>query len=250
MSRTTVLLIGRGASAARLRTHFKRRGYRVRAATDCGAAMESLRGDAPTAVVLDVEGAGFAADSFREMLLADHPRLPVLDVPHGAGERSDDLGLFVATVEQAVEKRLREEDREADGAGSEAPERDGEPQTDTAISGYKFEDLTSSNGRMLELFDLIPRVARTDSPVLIHGETGTGKELVAAALHRQSKRRDGPFFTVNCGALTDGLLESELFGHEKGAFTGAYRRKEGTSSSRAAARSSSTSSGPSLPPCR
>ena len=227
MSRTTVLLIGRGASAARLRTHFKRRGYRVRAATDCGAAMESLRGDAPTAVVLDVEGAGFAADSFREMLLADHPRLPVLDVPHGAGERSDDLGLFVATVEQAVEKRLREEDREADGAGSEAPERDGEPQTDTAISGYKFEDLTSSNGRMLELFDLIPRVARTDSPVLIHGETGTGKELVAAALHRQSKRRDGPFFTVNCGALTDGLLESELFGHEKGAFTGAYRRKEG-----------------------
>jgi len=229
VSRTTVLLIGRGTSAARLRTHFKRRGYRVRAATDCGAAMESLRGDAPTAIVLDVEGAGFAADSFREMLQTDHPRLPVLEVPPGAAERSEDLGLFVATVEQAVEKRLRDDDAAEGGGDDPVPHPEGVPASaaDTAISGYKFEDLTSSNARMLELFDLIPRVARTDSPVLIHGETGTGKELVAAALHRQSKRRDGPFFTVNCGALTDGLLESELFGHEKGAFTGAYRRKEG-----------------------
>jgi transcriptional regulator with PAS, ATPase and Fis domain len=80
---------------------------------------------------------------------------------------------------------------------------------------------------MLELFDLIPRIARTDSPVLVHGETGTGKDLVASAIHRQSRRREGPFFTVNCGALSENLLESELFGHEKGSFTGAHRRKEG-----------------------
>jgi DNA-binding NtrC family response regulator len=80
---------------------------------------------------------------------------------------------------------------------------------------------------MLELFDLIPRFAQTDSPVLIVGETGTGKELVAAAIHRQSRRSHGEFFTINCGALTETLLESELFGHEQGAFTGAIRTKKG-----------------------
>jgi transcriptional regulator with GAF, ATPase, and Fis domain len=80
---------------------------------------------------------------------------------------------------------------------------------------------------MLELFDVIRQVGPLDVPVLIQGESGTGKELVAQALHRTSPRRASLLVEVNCGALPDGLLESELFGHVKGAFTGAHRDKRG-----------------------
>ncbi|WP_323123478.1 sigma-54 dependent transcriptional regulator [Burkholderia alba] len=80
---------------------------------------------------------------------------------------------------------------------------------------------------MLQLFDTVRRVARTDAPVLVSGETGTGKELTAAAIHHNSARRAGPFVAVNCGAIPPHLLQSELFGYERGAFTGANTRKIG-----------------------
>lgn len=80
---------------------------------------------------------------------------------------------------------------------------------------------------MTELLDMISYVAPTEATVLITGESGTGKELIASALHKNSARKNKPFITVNCAALVENLLESELFGHEKGAFTGADRRREG-----------------------
>ncbi len=80
---------------------------------------------------------------------------------------------------------------------------------------------------MLELFDTVKRLARHQSTILILGESGTGKELIARALHTLGPRRDGPFVAVNCATLSEPLLESELFGHERGAFTGADRSKEG-----------------------
>ena len=81
---------------------------------------------------------------------------------------------------------------------------------------------------MLELYRDLEKVARADAPVLIQGESGTGKEMAARAIHQNSMRRDGPFVAVNCGALPPQLIQSELFGHEKGSFTGAYQRKIGS----------------------
>ncbi|WP_457567074.1 sigma-54-dependent transcriptional regulator [Desulfurobacterium sp.] len=87
--------------------------------------------------------------------------------------------------------------------------------------------IIGSSKKMQEVFKLIGRVARTDATVLIVGESGTGKELVARAIHKYSKRADGPFVAINCAALPTNLLEAELFGYEKGAFTGATSRKKG-----------------------
>lgn len=91
----------------------------------------------------------------------------------------------------------------------------------------QFEGLVGSCESMQAVFHMIRRVAPSDVPVLITGENGTGKELVARAIHRQSQRRDAAFVAINCGAIPDTLIESELFGHEKGAFTGAAQQRKG-----------------------
>jgi DNA-binding NtrC family response regulator len=90
-----------------------------------------------------------------------------------------------------------------------------------------FEGMLSHDRAMRQVFELVERVAGSDAPAAILGETGTGKELVARALHRLSARRDGPFIPVNCSAIAESLIESELFGHERGAFSGAERLRKG-----------------------
>ena len=91
----------------------------------------------------------------------------------------------------------------------------------------RFAGIIGRDYKMLQVFELIQDVSQYDAPVHITGDTGTGKELVARAIHFESTRRDGPFVPINCGALPEGLIESELFGHVKGAFTGAVRDKKG-----------------------
>jgi two-component system NtrC family response regulator len=90
-----------------------------------------------------------------------------------------------------------------------------------------FEEIIGSSPRMQEIFATVAKVAGTDVPVLVTGESGTGKELIANAVHSLSKRKNGPFVAINCAAIPDTLLESELFGHEKGSFTGASTQRKG-----------------------
>ncbi|MCL7488196.1 MAG: sigma 54-interacting transcriptional regulator [Desulfobulbaceae bacterium] len=94
-------------------------------------------------------------------------------------------------------------------------------------SKNRIEDIIGNSSRMEEVFDMVHRVADSNATVLLRGESGTGKTLVAKALHANSTRRKGPFVVVNCSAIPESLMESELFGHEKGAFTGAVSRKKG-----------------------
>ncbi len=103
------------------------------------------------------------------------------------------------------------------------------PSADSRLRTWqdRYPDFIGSGERMRSVYALLDRVAGTDSLVLIRGESGTGKELAAAALHRHSPRRTGPFVKVNCAALVETLLLSELFGHERGAFTGAMQRRKG-----------------------
>jgi two-component system response regulator GlrR len=92
---------------------------------------------------------------------------------------------------------------------------------------YEFANIVAKSERMQRVLEVVSRIAQTDSTVYIHGESGTGKELIAKAIHVASGRRAKPFVAINCAALPENLLESELFGHEKGAFTGAIRTKRG-----------------------
>jgi DNA-binding NtrC family response regulator len=95
------------------------------------------------------------------------------------------------------------------------------------LQRYRFENLVSKHPKMLGVFNLIESLSTMDSSVLVTGETGTGKDLVARAIHFQSHRKTGPLVAINCAAVPETLLESELFGYERGAFTGAQRRKQG-----------------------
>jgi transcriptional regulator with GAF, ATPase, and Fis domain len=94
-------------------------------------------------------------------------------------------------------------------------------------SSYNFEEIVGTSSSMEKVFQKVKQVANTDSTVLIIGETGTGKELIAHAIHNRSKRKNRPLIKVNCAALSAGLIESEFFGHEKGAFTGAISQRIG-----------------------
>ncbi len=130
-------------------------------------------------------------------------------------EKLCDLLEFAVNEISNYEAEVTKRDEKIQSLSSELSER------------YKFENIVGKSGPMLEVFRLLEKVCNSDSTVLINGESGTGKELVARAIHYNGTRKDKPFVVQNCSAFNDNLLESALFGHVKGAFTGAVRDKKG-----------------------
>jgi DNA-binding NtrC family response regulator len=143
----------------------------------------------------------------------------VLGIRDDAERIRDAAARALSSVRDAT---ARASGRPTNGIRSRAPSDVGD-----RVCAGEFAELLTWSPRMLQVFDQVRRVAPTDATALILGETGTGKELVSRAIHDQSERKDRPFVPVNCGAFTDSLLESELFGHERGSFTGAVGRREG-----------------------
>ena len=131
------------------------------------------------------------------------------------------LSIIASLVAQAVRHRQQAQE-----------ERDELAERNVQINGglaerFRPEKIVGNSKEMLEIYELMGQVADSSTTVLVRGESGTGKELIADALHKNSQRADGPFIKVNCGALPENLVESELFGHEKGAFTGAEQTRQG-----------------------
>jgi two-component system NtrC family response regulator len=165
--------------------------------------LEAILASAPTTKVLVVTGNEDRENALRAVALGawDYYLKPI-DV--------DELRLMLRRAARLVEL-------EADAAHW-VEEREAE---------VRFEEIVGNTRAMREIFEVIHRVARSDATVLVQGESGTGKELIARAIHRRSRRRDAPFVAINCGAIPESLLEAELFGHERGAFTGAHIQRKG-----------------------
>lgn len=165
----------------------------------------------------DVLKCAQADDSPGVVVLGDEPSSEEVGfVAAGASAVLDSGGSRRELAEQLVE--LAEAESEG---GLHGPEAGG------SVAEPKLADFQSRSSRMRDFLDMVKRVASSDSTLLVTGETGVGKERLARAIHAESGRAEGPFIAVNCGALPENLLESELFGHEKGAFTGATGARQG-----------------------
>ncbi len=207
---------------------FKEWGWKCVEADDGKTAVEAVQKFSYDAVLMDVRMARMDGMEAFGRIHATHPALPVIimtayssvdaaveAIKHGAYDyltKPLDFDRLRLTLERAVDRKQVEERKQ------EITENTPEQKSTKIIGGSPLMD---------ELLEMISYVAPTEATVLINGESGTGKELVAAELHQNSDRSEKPFVKVNCAALAESLLESELFGHEKGAFTGADKRREG-----------------------
>jgi len=215
--------------------NLKKEGYEVEIAEDGAAALRKLEGRDFDAIIVDHQ-----MPRLTGMELLDHLK----NEQHGGLDRTE-IPVIVVTAYGTIEMAVK---AMKDGAYSYLTKpiqyeelsmqvkhaverrklsREVENLRHAVEERYQLGNILGKNPQMQEIFHLVRTVAETDATVLIHGESGTGKELIARAIHYNSLRKGRPFVTVSCSALPETLLESELFGHEKGAFTGAIRQRIG-----------------------
>jgi DNA-binding NtrC family response regulator len=180
-------------------------------------------------VITDARLGGMSGYEFLGRVRSQRPDLPVLMITAYATPKLAVEAIQAGAVDYLAKPFAPEELLHAVGRCAERYRLLKENASLRARAGevYRLEDIVGDSSKMRELRQLIQTVAPTDARVLVLGESGTGKELVAGALHSLSERRQGSYVRINCAAIPETLLESELFGHEKGAFTGALRQKPG-----------------------
>jgi len=208
---------------------FEADGYAVEAVGDAESALERVGDLAPDVALLDLALPGMGGIELLGRLKAEHPRLQaVIMTAHGSIASAVEamrLGAFDYVTKPFDNTELKlVVGRALALARLEARVETLEGQLEER---FRPENMVGNSGAMADIFQRIAKIAPLDTTVLIQGESGTGKELVARAIHRYSKRKDGPFVAVNCGAIPPTLVESEFFGHERGAFTGARERRRG-----------------------
>ncbi|HSG29412.1 MAG TPA: PEP-CTERM-box response regulator transcription factor [Candidatus Krumholzibacterium sp.] len=207
--------------------------YEIITAGTVKAALEAVASESPGVMILDLS------------LTDDPERLEGFEILASALEMSPSLKIIVITGHDDRENALRALEMGAVDFYSKpvdidelriilqrtsyirSLEEELEKLRKRAPAGHEFEGMIAMSGKMLEVFDTVRKVSSTDVSVLVTGESGTGKELIARAIHGRSGREGKPFIPINCGAIPENLLESELFGHEKGSFTGADSSKPG-----------------------
>jgi two-component system, NtrC family, response regulator HydG len=228
--KSTILVVDDDhAHRTMLRTLISGWGYDIREADDGGTAIEKVKETPFDLVLMDVRMVKVSGLEALAQIKAYNPAIPVIimtayssvesavdALKQGAHDyltKPLDFDKLKITLEMAMEHtRLREENRIL---------------RESLGKHFDRQNIIGNSPAMTQLLETVAQVAPSEVTVLITGESGTGKELIAGALHCNSIRKDRPFVKINCAAITETLLESELFGHEKGAFTGADRRKEG-----------------------
>jgi len=214
---------------ATLKTIIKSWGYIVKAANDGSVAVDMVKSEPMDLVLMDVRMAKMSGIEALEQIKVYNPVIPVIIMTAYSSVESAVEALKSGAYDYLMKPLDFEVLKLTIGR---ACEHAGLKEENKALKEYMQSDYNIANiiGRsqpMKKLLDLMSMVAPSEATVLITGESGTGKELIARSLHFNSSRKDKPLVVVNCASITETLLESELFGHEKGAFTGADKRYEG-----------------------
>jgi two-component system response regulator AtoC len=212
-----------------LRTLLRRHGYEVETASSGEEALTMVDSFGPDVVLTDVRMPKMGGLDLLSTLKAKGNEATVI-VMSAYGNMDLALDAMKAGAYDYVQKPFKPDEvvlalRKAEER--ELLRRENRALRDEIRKEHRFEDILAKSGRMQEIFRTITKIAEYKTTVLVTGESGVGKELVARAIHRRSSRRGGPFVAVNCGAIPENLLESELFGHKKGAFTDAVHDRRG-----------------------
>jgi two-component system response regulator AtoC len=209
-----------------LEAMLKKEGYEVITASDGYEALNILHEKDIAVVVTDLKMPKLDGLGLLARIVKEYPSIPVIMITaHGTVETA--VTALKKGAFDYITKPFEQEDLKTIIHKAFKTHTLNEDELFAEADDIDRFDIIGSSTEMLKIYDIIKRVAPTTTSILITGETGTGKELIANAIHRNSPRKDDPFIKINCAAIAENLLESELFGYEKGAFTGAVNRKPG-----------------------